>query len=340
MGWDVLGHEWAAGLLARQIARGELRHAYLITGPAGVGRRTLALRLVQAVNCLQPPEPGVPCRTCRRCQAVERMQHPDLSVVQSEQEGAILDIDSIRELQRSLILSPYEAPYRAGLLLRFQEASLSAQNALLKTLEEAPARVILILTADSAESLLPTIASRCEQLRLRPMAVEMAAAALQARWSVGAEQAELLAHISGGRIGYALRLLNDDELMAQRSDALQDLWTMLFENRRARFAYVAEAYFGRKMNRTDRQDLRARLRFVLQTWITFWRDVAVTAAGSGSAVFNPDMRAEIQTAARQVSAAEAARQVAALEKALERLNSANLQLMMEVLLLDWPLLAG
>jgi len=260
--------------------------------------------------------------------------------VQAEQEGAILDIDSIRELQRSLILSPFEAPYRVGLLLRFQEASPGAQNALLKTLEEAPGKVILILTADSAESLLPTIASRCEQLRLRPMAVEAAAEALRLGWQMDAEQAGLLARVAGGRLGYAVRLHTDEDLLMQRSDALQDLWTMLAETRRGRFAYVAEAYFGKKMNRSDRQDLRTRLRFVFQTWITFWRDAAVTASGSGAMLFNPDMAAEIQETARQISAAEAARQVAALEKALERLNSANLQLLMEVLLLDWPRLAG
>ena len=109
------------------------------------------------------------------------MQHIDLSVVQAEREGGILKVEQVRELQQTLSLMPYEAAYRVALLLRFQEANANAQNALLKTLEEAPARVVLLLTADSPESLLPTIASRCEVLRLRPLAVERLESELLAR---------------------------------------------------------------------------------------------------------------------------------------------------------------
>src|SRR5574342_647685 len=138
MPWDLLGHEWAARLLTEHIAGGRLRHAYLFTGPRGVGRRTLALRLAQAVNCLQPPAPGVPCGACSACVRMERMQHPDLAVIQAETEGGVLKVEGVRDLQHSLSLAPYEARYRIALLLRFEEANPSAANALLKTLEEPP----------------------------------------------------------------------------------------------------------------------------------------------------------------------------------------------------------
>ena len=83
MDWNVLGHEWAADLLGQHIARREVRHAYLFAGAPGVGRRTLALRFAQALNCLQPPAPGQPCFTCRTCTQTFSQQLPDLSVVQS-----------------------------------------------------------------------------------------------------------------------------------------------------------------------------------------------------------------------------------------------------------------
>ena len=168
----IHGHEWAETLLQHQIASGQVRHAYLFTGPDGVGRRSLALRFAQAVNCTNPPAPGKACGACRTCTHTERMQQVDLSIIQSETPGAMIKVDQIRTLQHSLSLSPYEARYRIALLLDFEAANANAQNALLKTLEEAPDKVILVITASSAEELLPTIVSRCEQLRLRPLPVE------------------------------------------------------------------------------------------------------------------------------------------------------------------------
>lgn len=104
----MIGHEWAVSLLAEHVAQGRERHAYLLTGPAGVGRRTLALRFAQALNCTQPLVPGQPCRKCPSCKRIEQMVHPDLSLVEAEREGQILKIDQIRELQHTLSLAPYE----------------------------------------------------------------------------------------------------------------------------------------------------------------------------------------------------------------------------------------
>ena len=122
-----------------------------------------------------------------------------------------------------LSLAPYESKYRLALLLRFEEANASAQNALLKTLEEPNPKVVLFVTADDPENLLPTIVSRCELLRLRPMAVDSLAAGLQEKQNLGESQAELIAHIAGGRPGYALRLAEDASLLEERKEYLGGL---------------------------------------------------------------------------------------------------------------------
>ena len=135
-------------------------------------------------------------------------------------------MDQVREVQHSLSLKPYQSKFRVAIFLRFQEANDNAANALLKTLEEAPAHAVLILTADSPEQLLPTIVSRCEILRLRPLPVAAIEADLLER-GIEPERARLLAHISGGRPGYARRLVDDTSLLEKREERLNDLQTLL-----------------------------------------------------------------------------------------------------------------
>ena len=313
-------------LLKEHIAQGGLRHAYLLTGPQGVGRRTLALRMAQALNCLQPPTPGEPCGTCRICKQIGRMEHPDLAVEQAEQVGGILKVDQIRDLQRSLSLAPYDARYRVALLLRFEEANPNAANALLKTLEEPPPQVIMMVTADSPESLLPTIVSRCEVVRLRPLPLEQVRQDLQRNWGLPEEEAKLLAHISGGRPGYALHLHQEPERMAQRISWLEEHNQMLSANRVQRFAYAETLA-------KDKDTLRS----VLLVWISLWRDVLLCAAGSSSPLANLDRADEIGVIADRFGVEAAHQTIARLEHTLDLLDrNANTRLTAEVMLLDLP----
>lgn len=324
--WGLLGHEWAVSLLKEHVAQGKPRHAYLIAGPQGVGRRTLALRLAQALNCLKPPQPGVPCGECRPCRLIERMQHPDLAVVQAEQQGGTLKVDQVRELERSLSLAPYEARYRVALLLRFEEANPSAANALLKTLEEPPPQVILLLTAESGEALLPTIVSRCEALRLRPLPLDQAHRGLQARWGLPEDDARLLAHVSGGRLGYALRLHQEPGRMEQRRAWLDDHIRLLGENRVRRFAY-SEALAKDKGSLAE----------ALLIWVSLWRDVLLRAAGASAPLTNPDRAAEVEKMAGRFGLETARCTVAALERTLTLLDrNVNTRLALDVLMLDLP----
>jgi DNA polymerase-3 subunit delta' len=329
MSWDMLGHQWAVELLQGHVAHSEVRHAYLFTGPQGVGRRTLAIRLAQALNCQQPPAPGTPCLQCRNCQQIARMEHPDLAVVAADQVGGTLKVDQVRELQHSLSLAPYAARYRVALLLRFEEAHISAANALLKTLEEPPQQVVLILTAESAETQLPTIVSRCEVLRLRPLSFEEVSQGLHDRWGIAAEESHLLAHISGGRPGYALRLHQNPELLQQRSAWLDDHARMLDSSRVERFAY-AEALSK------DRGVLSA----ALQVWASLWRDVMIQASGAAAPIANLDRSEEVGVLAERFGLEGACQTLAVLNHTQDLLGrNANARLASEVLMLDLPALS-
>lgn len=323
--WNLLGHEWAVDMLRNHVSRGEVRHAYLFSGPPGLGRRTLALRLAQALNCEQPIAAGEPCRLCRNCKQIEAMTHPDLNVIQAENEGGILKVDQVREVQRVLNLKPYQSKYRVALFLRFHEANDNASNALLKTLEEAPAHAVLILTADNPEQLLPTVVSRCEILRLRPLPFETISADLTGR-GVDEDQARLLAHISGGRPGYARHLSEDASLLEKREERLNDLQTLLPAPRVEKFSYAEKLA-------KDKDAMRQ----TILVWLSYWRDVLLRAAGAETALVNIDRNMEIEFLAGRLDISVARRVAGGLESALEKMDrNVNSRLLMEVLLLDLP----
>jgi DNA polymerase-3 subunit delta' len=324
--WNLVGNEWAVELLRQQIAHGTTRHAYLFAGPSGVGRRTLALRLAQALNCTQPIEPGIPCGgTCRDCKQIEAMTHPDLTIVQADSEGGTLKVDQVREARRTLTLKPYQSKYRVTIFLRFQEANDNAANALLKILEEAPSYVVLVLTADYPEQLLPTIVSRCEVLRLRPLSLETIESHLT-QHGADSEQARLIAHISGGRLGYALRLLQDPSALEFRNEKLNEAQSFTTASRVDKFAYAEKLV-------KDKDAMRN----VLLLWLSYWRDVLLCAGGSSVPLANIDRAKEIKSLAEHVSMSEVRRMVSKLETSLSQLEaSVNARLLAEVILLDWP----
>jgi DNA polymerase-3 subunit delta' len=323
--WNLIGHEWAVDMLKKHVSTGTTRHAYLFAGPPGLGRRTLALRFAQALNCQTPLEAGIPCGHCRDCKQIEAMQHADLTVVQAESESGTLKVDQIREARRSLTFKPYQANYRVALFLRFQEANDNAANALLKTLEEAPSYAVLILTADNPEQLLPTIVSRCEVLRLRPLKIESIQSALENR-SIESNQARLIAHISGGRFGYALRLIENEALLERREERLNDLQSLISASRVEKFAYAD------KLAR-DKESMRQ----AVLIWLSYWRDVMLRSAQAKTPLVNVDRNLEIEDLAERLDLSMARRAVNNFEDVLEKMDrNVNSRLLAEVLLLDLP----
>jgi DNA polymerase-3 subunit delta' len=312
-------------MLKKHIVNGTVRHAYLFAGPPGLGRRTLALRFAQAMNCQTPVAPGVPCEQCRDCRQIAAMQHADLTVVQAEAEGGTLKVDQVREARRTLTLKPYQAKYRVALFLRFQEANDNAANALLKTLEEAPSYAVLILTADNPEQLLPTIVSRCEVLRLRPLNVEQVQREFEMR-GLETERAKLIAHISGGRFGYALRLIGNASLLENREERLNELQGLMSASRVEKFAYADQISKNKES-----------MRQTILIWLSYWRDVMLRSAQAKAPLVNVDRNVEIEDLAGRLDLSTARTIVSGLEDVLEKMEkNVNARLLAEVLLLDLP----
>lgn len=328
MNWGIIGHQWAVALLKEHIRHHQLRHAYLFTGPRSVGKRTLALGLAQAIHCPQSNESLEPCLQCRVCKRFQEMSHPDLSVVEAETEGGVLKVEQIRALQHSLALTPYESQYRIALLIRFEEAHPAAANALLKTLEEPNPQVIFLITASHPELLPPTITSRCEILHLRPLSMVELEQALQLRYSIPGEQANLLAHVSSGRPGFAIDLLLHPEKQAARTEHLNHLLRLLTANRQERMAFALALSEDKNIS---------RVRTVLLTWLTFWRDVMLSASHASAPLTNQDYRSQIEYLSRWIEAGSALRYISQIEQVLDLISrNVNLRLALEILFLDLP----
>jgi len=330
-GWrKIVGHDWAVRLLANSITHDRAGHAYLITGPDRIGKMTLARIFAQALNCTA--EVGQrPCGECRACRLIQDDKHPDVRVILpdvSERGAQSIKIEHIRRLQQDLSLSAYEARYKMALLKRFDTANLNAANAFLKTLEEPPSNVILLLTATDSDTILPTINSRCRTLGLRPVRPELIEETLMTRHHAKPDEANLLAHLADGRLGWAVRAHEDPSLLQERKSQLETLHQALRGTLVARFA-LAES-LARKA------DLLPPL---LRTWLSWWRDLALMAYGqrSNELISNVDEFELLHELAGQVSRAVVRASLVQTESALRQLGqNANARLVLENVLLTYP----
>lgn len=222
---DIIGQDRAVAILQRALKTGRVAHAYLFTGPEGVGKRMTALALAQALNCDTPspspcPSPlrGEGCGLCRSCRKIQEHLHPDVRVI--EPEGATLKIDQIRELQAEVALKPYEGRWKVFILDRAERMTEEAGNAFLKTLEEPAGEAVLILVTSNRNALLPTILSRCQEVHFPPLPPGPLAAFLEKRRGLSPGRARLLAYLSGGSVGLALKM-DDAPLLEERDRILE-----------------------------------------------------------------------------------------------------------------------
>jgi DNA polymerase-3 subunit delta' len=287
---DVQGQPRAVQSLRSALRQRSVHHAWLFTGPSGVGKELTAVGLAQALLCPAAPFEG--CGRCGACTRVSHFHHPDLLWLMPEDEAVRrklaartdfdhvpsreIRVEQIRRLQERVSLRPLEAERKVVLLAPAEAMNPQAQNAFLKTLEEPPADTVLLLVTAAPDRLLPTLRSRCARVAFGPLPHDFVRAEVQRRMEVTAEVAEAVVSLADGSLERALSL--DAEHLADRRGRIErfeavdgcDLRTVL------RFAEEAGA---------DREEAESTLA-LLTVWV---RDVAV-ARGGGTSLFHPELR--------------------------------------------------
>jgi DNA polymerase-3 subunit delta' len=237
-------------------------------------------------------------------------------------------IDQIREMQHTVSLKPYEGDHRLIIIDGAEHMSEEAANSLLKTLEEPPPSTTLILLAVDEGSLLPTILSRCQRLRLSPQPIPVVKQALVKRWGVPSESADLLARLCHGCIGWAISAIDNEEMLAKRSEHLDSLISLSGSDVSVRFAVAAQLAFDK-----DKASVSKRL----ELWLTWWQDLLLVKNGCVEFITNMDRREALEHAAAEYPLSALAGMIRSIRETLQQLEqNANPQLALEVLMLNIP----
>ena len=215
---NIYGHERQIAILKKAIAQRRVGHAYLFSGINSIGKRTLASQFAKALNCDQADNLFDACGKCSSCLKVQHASHSDIIFIAAD--GQFIRINAIREIQEQMKFKPLEGRWRAVIIDDADKMNDQAANALLKTLEEPSASNILILISSKPYSMPATIISRCRHMRFNPLSAAAVARFLVEHEGIEQQKSGLLAGLSGGSIGRALEL-DQEDIASYRAEIMQ-----------------------------------------------------------------------------------------------------------------------
>jgi DNA polymerase-3 subunit delta' len=336
----VIGHQVTLNRLSVAISKGQNSHAYLITGPESVGKNSVARYLASALNCENVSE--IPCGQCAQCNRISRSVHADCETISVDLDGylhgdgnkrTVITIEQIRRIIRECYLKPYEGKYRVYIIQQCDRMSEEASNALLKTLEEPPEQVVLILLSSFPEKILPTLVSRAQVISLKKVNWLELGKGLMQKFNLDKKIAEELSKTCDGKPGIAVKMLEDEEYRQWRSDALDEVEVLAESGPYQRFLYGGS--FSKRYIK-NREDSIA----VLTLWQEWWRDVLISSYGVNESIINQSRIDKISYYANQYGSTNSAKNVRILTKAIAKLHkNFNPSLTIEQLMLGMPILA-
>ena len=298
-------------LLTRAIARGTLPPSLVFAGPMGVGKRTAAVALAQALNCERPAGQDA-CGTCAACLRIARGVFADVLMIEPGDTGAI-KVDQVREAIDRAAYRPFEGRRRVVIIDEADALLPEAQNALLKTLEEPPSASMFVLVTARPDVLLPTVRSRCQRLRFGPLSPADVAIVLARDHGFAAADAQAAAAASGGSIGAALTE-GAEEAREAREAAARLLQGAASSSDPRRRLDAAKAFVG---SGADRDDVSRRL-LAMSSLV---RDLGLLAAQADDrGLANADLEPHLRDLARRFDADRAIDAFGVIDRGLDALN--------------------
>ncbi|MCT4607014.1 MAG: DNA polymerase III subunit delta' [Marinisporobacter sp.] len=317
---DIIGQEKVIRYLKTSIRNKRIAHAYIFEGPKGIGKVDGAIVFAKAVQCKNYE--GAICNHCSSCLKVDTNNHPDIKII--EPEGKSIKNKQIEEFQQDLLRRPYESNKKIYIIKDANLMTDSAQNRLLKTLEEPPEYAIIILISMHANSFLPTIKSRCQILKFSPIGEKIIEELLKDRYKVSSKEAKVLAAFSDGILGKALRLKESEEFKNKREETIQVIEKLL--NKDALIVFDLVEFF-----QNNKEDIYEILDFML-----FWfRDVLLLSqTGEDQFLINIDQEETLQRHMYAIGYNKIGNIISTIEKTKNDIKAnVNFQLAIEMMLL-------
>ncbi len=235
----IIGHQKQWNFLKGKFEAGQLGHAYLFSGPDQLGKKRFAIEFIKLINC-QDLKGNDGCQNCR---LADQGKHPDVLVVKLKEDKSEIEISQIREVQQFLSLKPYYSPFKAVIIDGAEKMNQEAQSCFLKTLEEPKGKTILILVSSLPEMMLPTISSRCQEIKFFPVSKDSIKEYLSEK-GASASQAKLLAGVCDGKPGRAIDFLENPEKLEKEKKTLSEVSKICGSDLAAKFQYVKKLEEG------------------------------------------------------------------------------------------------
>lgn len=215
---DIIGQEQIKEHLQNAIHTNKISHAYIINGEKSSGKEFIAKVFSMALQCEKDGDN--PCQECHSCKQALSGNHPDIIRVIHEKPGTISVEDIRAQVNNDVVIKPYSSPYKIYLINEAEKMTVQAQNAILKTLEEPPEYVVILLLTTNVDVLLPTILSRCVVLNMKPVADELIKKYLMEQMQVPDYKAEVCVAFARGNVGKARLLAASEDFENVKAEAI------------------------------------------------------------------------------------------------------------------------
>lgn len=256
----IVGHQSIIYNLQNIIMRKNIGHSYLFEGPKSIGKSKVAQIFAKALLCEK--QQGYPCNSCSSCVKFDTGNHPDVYI--NKAEGETFKKEQIDDIQKSINILPYEGQRKIYILEDIDKITKQAQNSFLKTLEEPPQYVIILMTVTNSHSLLPTIISRCQVIKFSPLEQKKIIDLLMKRYHITEDEATIISSFSNGIVGKAINIAESNEFKDIREETITIIDEILNSDK-VRLFTLREFFINQKEG----------IEGILDLMVTWFRDLLI-----------------------------------------------------------------